>query len=302
MARLTVNEAREVAFSCGLTPLDVLGSGMEGMVFVLDADHVAKVWFGRDAADLTRLKQFHEAAAAGGGLRVSRIDQVLDAPRGIVSIESRIHGGSLKGVHGGQVPISNQTCQLVGDALEGLAAVPYDDALVSLPLLPGEPPAGADRGFTEVLRDTILRRVPPIARPLDDCLDGKLSSVVEHVLDDLQQLTPRRHGLVHGDLIPDNVLISDGAAPGVIDFGFLTTFGDPDFDVALTPAIFDMYGPDAKQLTAELTSALFDRFDTPREVIETYRRAYGLLTAGTFGNGPEDGHFSWCVDLLRSSH
>ncbi len=145
------------------------------------------------------------------------------------------------------------------------------------------------------------RRVPPVSRTLDAALDGQLESVVGRVLDELVHLRPRRHGLVHGDLVPDNLLIHKGSPPGIIDFGFLTTYGDPDFDVAITPAIFDMYGPEARLATEQLTGDLTARFSTPAATIRTYRHAYALITAGAYGKGLADGHFAWCVDLLRET-
>ena len=50
--------------------------------------------------------------------------------------------------------------------------------------------------------------------------------------------------------------------PGVIDFGFLTTYGDVDFDVATAPTIYDMYGPAAVENTHALTEALVAGFGT----------------------------------------
>ncbi len=111
----------------------------------------------------------------------------------------------------------------------------------------------------------------------------------------------RRTGLVHGDLIPDDVVLVEGESPGVIDFGFLTTYGDADFDVAITPAIYDMYGPPAAENTANLTAAMVSRFGTKVTTIATYRSAYALATAGCFGTGPEDGHVARCVRQLSVS-
>lgn len=49
--------------------------------------------------------------------------------------------------------------------------------------------------------------------------------------------------LLHGDLVPANVLVQGGRVTGVLNFGFLTAVGDPQFDAAITASIFDMYGP-----------------------------------------------------------
>ncbi len=301
VGRLSVAEAGEVLRSCGLEPQHVLGSGMEGVVFSFGQERVVKVWFDRSLEEVQRLSQFYAAAAAGGHIRVTQIDQVMEAVGRVVSVELFVAGTPLRADANRQSLPSEGTAQSIGDALEGLAAVQRHAALSSLPLLPGERPAAPGTSFTKALRDMVRRRVPPVSRTLDSALDGRLESVVGRVLDELVHLRPRRHGLVHGDLVPDNLLLLEGAPPGIIDFGFLTTYGDPDFDVAITPAIFDMYGPKAKLATEQLTCALTARFGTPATTIRAYRHAYALITAGAYGTSLEDGHFAWCVDVLRET-
>ncbi|WP_295693956.1 hypothetical protein [Lapillicoccus sp.] len=75
---------------------------------------------------------------------------------------------------------------------------------------------------------------------------------------------------------------------------------DADVDVAIAPAIYDVYGPSAVENTANLTAAMASRFGTRATSIATYRSAYALATAGCFGSGPEDGHFAWCVQQLSA--
>ena len=40
----------------------------------------------------------------------------------------------------------------------------------------------------------------------------------------------------------------------VLDFGFLTTAGDPRLDAAIAAAVADMYGPHAPQITRAMTA------------------------------------------------
>lgn len=284
----------------GLQPGPVLGAGMEGVVFALGADRVAKVWFERTEFDVNRLRAFYQAAARGSGLRLAQIEEVMTASGRVVSVEHRVAGVPVGGSGQPRIRPDDNAVRQLGDALAGLASIPPHPALADLPLLPGEPPAAEGATFVQTLASLIERRVPPVAAALDTALAGGLPVTTTRVLDELDALRPRRAGLVHGDLIPDNVLVDGTSVPGVIDFGFLTTWGDPDFDVAVSAAIFDMYGPETASTTALLTHSLASRFDTPASTIRTYRDAYALVTAGTYGSGPDDGHFRWCVDVLRA--
>ena len=93
---------------------------------------------------------------------------------------------------------------------------------------------------------------------------------------------------MHGDLIPANVLVDEAGRPSaVIDFGFLTTAGDPAFDAAVTASIFDMYGPAARATEARLDA----RLDVDPERAGVHRAAYAVVTATCFSPTGEDGHF-----------
>lgn len=85
----------------------------------------------------------------------------------------------------------------------------------------------------------------------------------------------------------------------VLDFGFLTTVGDPAFDAAVTASIFDMYGPRATATEALLDEALADRFGHDPARLAVHRAAYALVTGNCFSASGSDGHFAWCVRMLR---
>lgn len=302
VSRISPNEARVILQECALQPVSLLGAEMEGAVFALDTGRVAKVWFERTVDEVSRLRGFYDAVAKGGQLRVAQIDEVRTAQGHVVSVEHLVAGSPLGGRAGTRPPPSQHVAARLGDALAALAATPDHPALTSLPMLPGEPIVEEATSFTQMLCALVPRRVAPVASALDDTLRGGLDRVLNRTLDDLTALPPRSAGLVHGDLVPDNVLVDGTNRPGVIDFGFLTTYGDPDFDVAITPAIYDMYSPAARSTTDQLTAALTARFATRQATVRTYRSAYALITAGAYGTGPEDGHFAWCASMLQAQH
>ena len=301
MARISDDDAVDLLRRAGFHAGVVLGAGMEGVVVSLDPGRVAKVWFDRPEDEVARLKAFYAAAGRSTRLRVAQIEYVGSVDGHTVSIERFVAGRHLGAEPGGaQRTVTRATINGLGDALDALAAVQGHPALSSLPILPGEPPFGPGAVFAEALAHLVRRRVEPVAEALDDALGGTLPSTMAQVRDELSTLRPRREGLVHGDLIPGNVLVDDEGVPGVIDFGFLSTYGDVDFDVAVAPAIYDMYGPAAVKNTHTLTGALTARFGTTCRTVATYRKAYAMATAGCFGSGPEDGHFAWCARQLRA--
>ncbi|MBD3941596.1 aminoglycoside phosphotransferase family protein [Microbacterium sp. NEAU-LLC] len=72
---------------------------------------------------------------------------------------------------------------------------------------------------------------------------------------------------IHGDLHPGNLVSSDGALAGIIDFGDVTA-GDPAYDLAVAWLAFDTGG------RARFIAATGDRYD-----VATWRRAHAWAAA-----------------------
>jgi aminoglycoside phosphotransferase (APT) family kinase protein len=109
----------------------------------------------------------------------------------------------------------------------------------------------------------------------------------------LHSLRPAAPRLVHGDLIAANVLGSGAHATAVLDFGFLSTAGDPAFDAAIAASCFDMWGSRARDGERELEQAFVSAFEQDRHRYSIYRAAYALTTACCFGTDLSEGHFAW---------
>src|SRR5689334_23049957 len=143
MGRISTDDACDLLHRAGLAAGAVLGSGMEGVVFSLDADRVAKVWFDRSEEEVSRLKVFHDAAGRSARLRLAEIERVVSVDGHAVSVERLVAGRRLSvEPSGSQRTVTRATIDGLGDALDALAAVPGDPALSSLSILPGEPPFG----------------------------------------------------------------------------------------------------------------------------------------------------------------
>jgi aminoglycoside phosphotransferase (APT) family kinase protein len=52
--------------------------------------------------------------------------------------------------------------------------------------------------------------------------------------------------------MPDFMLDDQYRPLAVLDFGFLTTAGDPRLDAAITATVMNMYGPHAPAITQDL--------------------------------------------------
>jgi len=284
----------------GWTPGETLGAGMEGTVIALSSDEVAKVWHRRDRADLVGLVRFGAALGqASVPFRTSRAKELLEGEGPPVTIEQRVHGRPLRLDNLVDPPVvSDNEARLIGDALAGLSRG-NEPGLVVLPILPGEPSFENDSSFALNLADLAQRRFTDHSALLRRRI-GDIEQLVGALLVRLRMLpTVRPPSLIHGDLIPANVLVEDDQVAGVVDFGFMTTMGDPEFDAAITASIFDMYGTNGRESESVLSSIFLQRFGHDPVRYCLYRATYAVITNSLFGADDTDGHFRWCAAMLE---
>ena len=267
----------------GLVPVGEIGSGMEGTVIRLEGDLVVKVWHSAGPDDLVVRQAFYADVADALPLRTTRILDVVRVGDRWASLEPLLHGTPLAG------PPGDAAVDAVADVLAALASATPTAAMTTLAALPGEPPLDVSAGFGAGLADLVERRANGV---LAAAVPGFSAASVAAAV---RSLPPAGPALVHGDLIPANVLLDDTGRPSaVLDFGFLTTVGDPAFDAAVTASIFDMYGAAARSTEARLDA----RLDVDPRRAAVHRAAYAVVTATCFSPTGEDGHFAWCVAML----
>jgi len=283
----------------GFRPGAVLGSGMEGAVIDLGDDLVAKIWKRRTAKELDTLRAFYDAVAgAQPAVRTPRILQVLTQGGQLATVEPRLAGRPLWNPDGESPALTDADVASVVAVLEALAEIDPTPGMAALPVLESEGPFVAG-SFARSLADLVERRVARFRGPLLARLPD-LDSVTKAVLAGLAGLEPGREGLVHGDLVPANILVDGRSRPlAVIDFGFLTTVGDPAFDAAVASSIYDMYGPRARETEEALDTAITERFHHEAGRLALYRAAYALATSNCYSASGSDGHFDWCARLLE---
>ncbi|MCB0906531.1 MAG: hypothetical protein KDB63_05370, partial [Nocardioidaceae bacterium] len=154
----------------GLRHREVLGSGMEGTVVDLGDGTVAKVWSGRNMADLLRLREFHDAVHARrpstATVAMPRILDLRDVDGTPVTIELHLAGEPLWRADGTSPQLAPGLIDPVLEALAALAEIPGDPAFRTLAMLPDEPPFEPGAPFETELAALVVRRVERFATPL----------------------------------------------------------------------------------------------------------------------------------------
>jgi len=284
----------------GHTPIR-LAAGVEGAVFSLGDGTVAKVWNSRTEEEISTLASFYDALA-GARLpfltpRIQGIGHLSDAA---FSIERELSGRPLFPDHTGQSPpLDPQHLQCIVDVLAALGAVIPSAEMKLLPILDEPEPLWQEGSFNSALGQFVTRRVDRSLEHTRVAI-STIDALAATLVDRLSTMDPCPDGLIHGDLIPANILVNEhGSVAAVLDFGFFSTVGAPAFDAAVAADIFDMYGPDKDASCAAMEQLMRDTFGYPQDVMSIYLAAYAMATMTMFGSSEADGHFHWCAQVLR---
>jgi hypothetical protein len=282
---LTGTDPLERLRAAGYPVTHEVGRGMEGVVAALDEERVVKVWDRRPRVEVDRLRTFYDAVhdgleEAGVGLAVPRILDVGEVDGLVVTVHRMLRGRAV--LDAGPEPVV--------EVLAGLSQVSVRPEMAVLPVPDGERPFDPGVPFGASMADLVQRR----AVLLGDLLPDGVSERMAQALRAVPPVPPR---LVHGDLGPVHVLL-DGSRPvGLLDFGYVSTVGDPAFDAAVAACLQDMFGPGAAAATAALDDLVVRRFGHDPAVLVLYRAAYGLVTASCLVGHPGL-HLDWCLALV----
>lgn len=285
----------------GTTTPALLGEGMEGAVYEIDEARVAKLWHSGSVRWSRRMAVFYAALAAKPfGFLVPGILHVAAVEGRVVTIESRLAGRTLSEALATGAVRREEAYAVFVDVVGELAAAGPLPAARELAVLGEDSPlyrAGAD--FPVALGRLAERRVarfrPVLGRTVDR-FEEKAAALGRR----LREVDSGRRAVVHGDLIPANILVdAEGRPSALVDWGFLTTEGDPAFEAAIAAAIFDMYGPEAARVERDLLDLLRARLGYDLTALLVYRAAYSLITANAYDPTGQDGHFAWCVAALN---
>jgi aminoglycoside phosphotransferase (APT) family kinase protein len=285
----------------GYEGVRTLAAGVEGAVYHLGDATVAKVWTNRRAPELEGLQRFYaDVAATPLPFATPVIKRVAEIDGIAVTFERELPGRPLQDLLSvDDDQLAPAAVDALVEALQGLATIRGTDAMKTLPALDENRPlwAGAD-DFPTALIALLDRRMARFGHLLHAVVADfdQTYDRLRHRLATLDQVPVRA---VHGDLFGGNMLVDDDLRlTAVLDFGFLSTAGDPRLDAAISAAVMNMYGPHAPAITAALTTRLATELSYPVDVLLLYQAAYAVATANSFTDDGNDGHFRWCAEQL----
>ncbi len=286
-----------------------LGAGMDGAVYALADGSVAKVWQRQSSATLERLGAFYGGLDAAGLPFATPLIHEIRAVDGVpVTVERRLGGRPLQAVFEATPPPERALRTFV-DILAALSdieppAAAWDLSVMDEPLPFHQGGSGSGRSWPEALVRLLDRRVAVFGSHLRSVLPD-FDDLLGCVVAGLRCLPPAGPGsyaprVIHGDLCPPNLLVDDDLRViSVLDWGYLTTAGDPAFDASLAAGFFDMYGPHARAVDDRLTGWMTGELGHQLERLHLYRAAYAIAAAHAYDPAGSDGHFAWCVGQLR---
>ncbi|MGI9005287.1 MAG: phosphotransferase family protein [Streptosporangiaceae bacterium] len=244
---------------------------------------------------------YADVAAAGLPFGTPEITAVEQIEGTSVTYERKLPGEPLKRrLSEDDSGLDPAAARCVTEVLRALATVSANTAMRQLAVLDEDRPLWAGAAtFQDALLSLLRRRVARfglvIRRHLPD-FDRRYARLQERIA----AMPGRPDTVIHGDLVTDNILVDARARPlAVLDFGFLTTAGDPRLDAAIAASVMNMYGPHAPAITDALTAQLATDLGYPADVLLIYQAAYAVATSNAFTSDGSDGHFAWCVSQLR---
>ncbi len=236
--------------ACGYPDATGIATGMEGAVYSLvPGELVAKVWSRRSIDSLRRLEAFYERlASTNGRLRTPRILDVDIVDGVAVSKEMFLAGVPLER-HLTQTAKSAdlRAVDATAEVLQFLRDIGEADEFRDVFVLDETQLAWNGAAcWSDAIGQLLHRRLARFGDQLEPVVPY-LDEVLEATLAFLQTRDDIEMSVIHGDLCPANVMVDDTLDPvAVLDFGFLSTVGDPAFDASIASAIFNMYGPNAR--------------------------------------------------------
>ncbi|MEH7610402.1 aminoglycoside phosphotransferase family protein [Gottfriedia acidiceleris] len=285
-----------------ISEVDFLGKGQEAEVYSYDQTRVLKLYKPTAYSKLEILKQFYESMnSSDANFELPKIHEIIKEKDVILTIEKRIEGKNI------QKDLSNYDEQVLDSFFENylstivsIQKIELEEQFKGIKLL-SDYDEIYTKDWNDFLKQSLLRKNTEVDRYLKrDVLDYEVK--LKRLMDAFSVGYEGEYALVHGDYYPSNLLVnSDGRINGVIDFGLMTLYGDPLFDVALSWILFDLYDELGEiKLEKYLNKVVNQLGEEVRSTIHLYVLFYSIYSANFFSETCSDGHYQWSVRNLNN--
>ncbi|XRG76658.1 phosphotransferase [Rossellomorea sp. GAMAL-10_SWC] len=285
-----------------ISEVDFLGKGQEAEVYSYDQTRVLKLYKPTAYSKLEILKQFYESMnSSDANFELPKIHKIIKEKDVVLTIEKRIEGKNI------QKDLSNYDEQVLDSFFENylstivsIQKIELEEQFKGIKLL-SDYDEIYTKDWNDFLKQSLLRKNTEVDRYLKrDVLDYEVK--LKRLMDAFSVGYEGEYALVHGDYYPSNLLVnSDGRINGVIDFGLMTLYGDPLFDVALSWILFDLYDELGEiKLEKYLNKVVNQLGEEVRSTIHLYVLFYSIYSANFFSETCSDGHYQWSVRNLNN--
>lgn len=280
-----------------------LATGMEGAVYsLIPTKIIAKVWSNKNVNELIKLQSFYDNLNINSSqIETPKIIEIRTVDNIVISIEQFLNGIPLNQFVKEDLPYAdNRGINATIKILNFLKSVPIKEEFKTLAILDESKPLWSNINYWgDTLNELMLLRYSKFKSLLQSDIPE-----IENIIQDIGIFLKTRNNinlsLIHGDLCGCNIMVDINLKPtSVFDFGFLSSIGDPAFDASISSAIFNMYGPHAKIIENEVTIAIASAFGYDIKLLLAYKAVYAIITSNAYGLDKSDGHYQWCVRMLR---
>ncbi|PEJ53657.1 hypothetical protein CN692_20305 [Bacillus sp. AFS002410] len=278
-----------------------LGKGQEAEVYAYDHERVLKIYKLAAYPKLKILKQFYESLNFSDvHFKLPKIHEIIKEEHAILTIEKRIEGKNI------QKDLSKYNEQELDSFFENylstilsIQTIKLENRIKGIKLLSDYEISSKD--WYDFLKQSLLKKNIEVEGYLKkDVMDYEVK--LNRILEGFSVKYEGVYSLVHGDYYPSNLLVNEnGQINGVIDFGLMTLYGDPLFDVALSWILFDLYDELGEvKLEKYLNKIVNTLGEEVRSTIHLYVLFYSIYSANFFSENCSDGHYQWSVRNLNN--
>lgn len=290
----------------GIHKEDVIGSGMEALVYKYGEHQVLKIY--NEMSTISKqvtLKSFYDVLdRTKMDLELPKIHEILNEDGTVVTIEKRIAGQNMKAA------MAAASEEKLNKMMEN-----HLNALIKMRILNVEGVFKGIKLFNELdfsqtegtdwhkfLRDYLVYRLKEVGAYLHKNVTD-FHEKIDALLNILAENYTGKYAVIHGDFCPENILVDEnGSVTGIIDFGLITMKGDFLFDVATGWVFFDMYDEFKLNLKTRYLNLIKNVLgEEPIGKIFLYALLYSIYSVNYYSHDFNDGHAAWCVQNLNDS-